>query len=71
MSNIPRINSCFIVIDYLKSLGYTIHEEIPLNITDPPILYIDFFGFFLNADLLRVVTGNWKVELIEKNLIAL
>lgn len=65
MSNIPRTSSCFIVVDYVMSLGYTIHEQIPLIITDSFKLSIRLMDF-LNADFFRVVNGSWKAKLIEK-----
>ncbi len=59
----PLATSGFTPVDYLQSLGYKASLERSEYPLDLPILQIDLYGFFLIAELYRVVQGDFREDI--------
>lgn len=59
----PITDSGFCVVDYLRLIGYEVSVERFKHSVDLPVLQIDLYGFFLVAELYRVVTGDYLADI--------
>lgn len=59
----PLIRSGFTPIDYLNQIGIPASVERCNYALNLPVLQIDLYGFFLVAELYRVVTGDFRNDI--------
>lgn len=59
----PPFMSGFSPVDYLRLIGYEVSLERSEYALDLPILQIDLYGFFLLAELYRVVQGDFREDI--------
>ncbi|AKG24955.1 hypothetical protein [Calothrix sp. 336/3] len=59
--------TCFAPIDYLRDNGYSVELSRPSKINnaiDLPWIQVDLFAFFALAELLRVVEGKYRTDIL-------
>lgn len=59
----PVISSGFAPVDYLRESGYDVALERCIHPLDLPVMQVDLYGFFLVAELYRVVTGQYLTDI--------